>query len=210
MEKELFDKLNTFMNENKGKRKFAQSVDLIVNFREIDFSKPDNRLNMSIKLPKGKGRESKIMLFTDDKNVASKAESAGVKVVTAAEIPTIANDKKRLNELLNYELLAQPALMPLIAKGLGQFLGPRNKMPKPIAGSDIQNIIKDISSTIYIKSKGKYLPTVHCSVGVEKMSNEDLAENIDEVINTFAKKFGKLHIKSVYVKLTMSKPLRLL
>jgi len=210
MEKELLDKFNAFVNENRGKRKFTQSVDLIVNFKDIDFSKPDNRLNMSIKLPKGKGRESKIMFFTDDKNVAAKAESIGVKVVSSSEIPTLANDKKKLNELLDYELLAQPALMPLIAKGLGQFLGPRNKMPKPVAGSDIANIIKDMSSTIYIKSKGKYLPTVHCAVGVEKMSNEDLAENIDEVINTFSKKFGKLHIKSVYVKLTMSKPLKLI
>ncbi|MGC8572268.1 MAG: 50S ribosomal protein L1 [Candidatus Micrarchaeia archaeon] len=210
MEKEILDKFTTFLNENKGKRKFTQSVDLIINFGDVDFSKVDNRLNLGILLPKGKGRDSKIMLFADDKNITAKAESAGMIVVKSSDIPTIASDKKRLREILDYELLAQPPLMPIIAKNLGQFLGPKNKMPKPLVGSDVASIANNIKNTIYIRSKGKYLPTVHCTVGTEKMSAEELAANIDEVVNTFAKKFGKQHIRSVYVKLTMSKPIRLI
>ena len=210
MEKEIFDKFVTFLNENKGKRKFNQSVDLIINFTDVDFNKPDNRLNIGIFLPKGRGRESKVMLFADDKNIITKAEDAGVAILKSTDIPTIASDKKRLRELLNYELLAQPAIMPMIAKGLGQFLGPKNKMPKPLIGSDVASVANNIKSTIYIRSKGKYLPTIHCSIGTELMNAENLSANIDEVINTFSKKFGKQHIRSVYVKLTMSKPQRLI
>lgn len=209
MEKEQLDKLNAFISENKGQRKFTQSVDLTVNFTGIDFSKQDNRLNVEVKLPNGRGRESKVIIFADDKNIVQKAQAAGAKVIPSADLPTITNDKARLNELLECELLAQPALMPMIAKSLGQFLGPRNKMPRPMMGSDVATVVANIGKSIFIRSKGKYLPTVHCVVGTEKMEANQLAENIDEVVGTFQKKIGKQHIKSVYVKMTMSKPLKL-
>ena len=209
MEKEQLEKLNAFISENKGQRKFTQSVDLTVNFTGMDFTKADQRFNLEIKLPNGKGRESKVIFFGDDKNLVAKATAAGAKVISSAELPTISNDKAVLAELLNCELLAQPALMPQIAKALGQFLGPRNKMPKPVVGSDVAGMVANISKSIFIRSKGKYLPTVHCIVGTEKMETNQLASNIDEVVNSLSKKFGKGHIKSVEVKLTMSKPLRL-
>jgi large subunit ribosomal protein L1 len=209
MDKEQLDKLNTFISENKGQRKFTQSIDLTLNFTGLDFSKTDQRLNLEIRLPNGKGRESKVIFFGDDKNLISKAQTAGAKVITSGDLETIANDKVKMAELLNQELLAQPALMPQIAKSLGQFLGPRNKMPKPAVGADLGTLIANISKSVFIRSKGKYLPTVHCIVGTEKMETDQIAANIDEVVTTFTKKLGKQHIKSIYVKLTMSKPLRL-
>lgn len=209
MDKEQQDKLNAFISENKGKRKFTQSVDLTVNFTGIDFTKQDNRLNLEVRLPHGRGRESKVIFFGDDKNLAAKAEAAGAKVIPSAELPTISNDKVRMNELLEYEMLAQAALMPQIAKALGQFLGPRGKMPKAVIGSDVGTMINNITKSIYIRSKGKYLPTVHCVVGTEQLPTDQLAANIDEVVGTLSKKFGKAHIRSVFVKMTMSAPLKL-
>ncbi len=209
MEQEQIEKLNAFINENKGQRKFTQSVDLTVNFMGVDFTKPDNRPNVEIKLPSGKGRDSKVIFFGDDKNLVAKAQAAGAKVISGAELPTISNDKLRMNELLSNELIAQPALMPMIAKNLGQFLGPRNKMPKPVMGSDIGSMVANIGGSVFIRSKGKYLPTVHVVIGTEKMQPEQLAANIDEVLGTFIRKYGRSHIRSVYVKMTMSKPLRL-
>ncbi|MCW6160537.1 MAG: hypothetical protein LVQ95_05645 [Candidatus Micrarchaeales archaeon] len=209
MEQEQIEKLNAFINENKGSRKFTQSVDLTINFMGVDFTKPDNRPNVEIKLPSGKGRESKVIFFGDDKNLVAKAQAAGAKVISSAELPTISNDKLRMAELLNNELIAQPALMPMIAKNLGQFLGPRNKMPKPVMGSDVGSMVANIGGSVFIRSKGKYLPTVHVVIGTEKMTQDQLAANIDEVMNTFIRKYGRAHIRSVYVKMTMSKPLRL-
>ncbi len=208
MEKEQLEKLGSFIEANKGKRKFTQSVDLSVNFSGIDFTKPDNRLNLEVKLPNGRGKESKVMVFSDDRNINSKVEKYGAKIIPGSEIATISNDKARQNELLEYELVAQPALMPAIAKQLGQFLGPRNRMPKPLIG-DIDRIVGGMGNSIYIRSKGKYLPTVHCLVGTEKMPLGEIAANIDEVVNAVVKKVGKHNIRSVYVKLTMSEPLKL-
>ncbi len=209
MEKETLDKVSAFIAENKGSRKFTQSVELAVNFTGIDMSKQVNRLNLEIKLPNGKGKAQKVMVFADDKNMAAKASSAGAQVVSGQEMQSMANDKAKLNSLLNYEMLAQPSLMPLIAKSLGQFLGPRNKMPKPLIGQEVDKAVVDITKSIYLRSKGKYLPTVHCIVGNEGMEAGKVAANIDEVIGAIVRKVGKPHVKSVYVKLTMSKPLKI-
>jgi large subunit ribosomal protein L1 len=210
MEKEQLDKLSAFISENKGQRKFTQSVDITVNFTGIDFSKADSRLNMEISLPNGKGRENKVIVFADDRSLVSRAQAAGAKVIQSSEIPAMSNDRVKLAELLDHELLAQPNLMPQIAKGLGQFLGPRNKMPRPAAGADIGTLIGNMSKMLFVRSKGKYLPTINCAIGTEKMDVNQIAANIDEVVGSFTKKLGKQHIKSVYVKMTMSKPLRLI
>ena len=207
MEKEQLEKLGSFIEANRGKRKFTQSVDLSVNFSGIDFSKPDNRLNLEVKLPNGRGKESKVIVFSDDRNISSKVEKFGVKIIPGSEIATISNDKARQNELLEYELVAQPSLMPSIAKQLGQFLGPRNRMPRPLIG-DVEGIVKGMGNSIYIRSKGKYLPTVHSIVGIEDMEASKIYNNIIEVVNSVGAKVGQNNVKSVYVKLTMSEAVK--
>jgi large subunit ribosomal protein L1 len=210
MEKETLDKVSAFIAENKGSRKFTQSVELAINFTGIDMSKQVNRLNMDVKLPNGKGKAQKVMVFADDKTMVAKATSAGAQIVSGTEMQSMANDKVKLASLLNYEMLAQPSLMPQIAKALGQFLGPRNKMPKPLIGQEVDKAVNDITKSIYIRSKGKYLPTVHCIVGNESMTVDMIAANIDEVLGAVVKKVGKPHIKSVFMKLTMSKPIKIM
>jgi len=200
-----------FITENKGKRKFRQTVELAINFKNINFSDQNNRLNISVLLPNGKGKYNKLAVFTNDKNIIEEARKNGVEVISAEEIPAIANDKQRLNALLNYNLLAQPNLMPTIARALGQFLGPRGKMPKPLMpGTNMAKIADEMNKQITIKNSGKFLPTVHCAVGTEDMEPKKIFENIKEVINSIVAEVSQSKIKSVYVKLTMSKPMRLI
>ncbi|MCL5101924.1 MAG: 50S ribosomal protein L1 [Candidatus Marsarchaeota archaeon] len=210
MEQEQLDKLKALLEENKGKRKFKQSVELAVNFKGVDFSKQENRLNLQVLLPNGKGKTSEVLVFADDKNISDKAKELGARVVSGAEIQQIASDKAQLNSLLKYEMIAQPSLMTQVARGMGSFLGPKNKMPKPLIGTDVSSMINSVSKSVYLRSKGKYLPTVHCMVGKEDMPIDKISANIDEVLNSLAKKLGKQNIKSAYVKLTMSKPVKLI
>ena len=207
MEEETLKKVSDFIEENKGKRTFVQSVELAINFSDVDFSKPNNRLNMEIKLPYGRGKSTSIIVFADDKNIIDKLMEFNPKIIQSSQLQAIANEKEKLRELLSGTLFAQPSLMPQIAKVLGTFLGPRNKMPKPLIG-DIKKTVSDSMNSVSIKSKGKYLPTVHCMVGSEKMETKQIISNIDQVLSELAKKVGRQHIKSAYVKLTMSKPLR--
>ena len=207
---EDLEAFNKFIAENKGQRKFKQTVELAINFKGIDFSKQDNRINLEVNLPHGKGKTLKIGVFATDRAITDEAKKNGVEVIDGADIEKIAHDPARLNELLNYELMAQPNLMPVLAKNLGQFLGPRNKMPKPLIGSNVSiaNLATEMNKRISIKNRGKNLPTVHCIVGNEDMEASKIYDNVREVLSSVTKKVGSSHIRSAYVKLTMSKPIK--
>ena len=200
--------LEKFIAENKGKRKFKQSVELAVNFKDIDFSKQDNRMNLDIILPNGRGKVSRVAIFASDKNILEEARKIGVEAIDTSALAGLPNDRSKMQTLLSYDLLAQPNLMPTIARYLGQFLGPRDHMPKPLIGN-LEKAAGEIGKHISIKSKGKFLPTAHCIVGMEDMETSKLIANMEEVINNIQAKVGQARIRSVYVKLTMSKPMRL-
>jgi large subunit ribosomal protein L1 len=210
MEKEQLDKLSAFVDANKGKRKFTQSVELAVNFTGVDFGKQENRLNVEIKLPNSTGKVRGVIVFADNSRMVDAAAQINAKLVHASQLADITTDRKQMAELLDYELFAEPSLMPQIAKVLGTFLGPRNKMPRPLVDMDVAKVIRDSSRSISIKSKGKFLPTVHCVVGTESMGAAELAANIDEVVSALVRKVGRPRIRSVFVKMTMSAPLRLI
>ncbi len=203
------EEFTKFLEENKGKRKFKQTVEVAINFRGVDFSKQDNRLNLNIALPHGKGKVRSIAIITNDKAVTESAKKNGVEVIDTAQLDSISKDPKRLSSLLNYDLLAQANTMPLVARHLGQFLGPRNRMPRPMMpGTNIEEMVKELGRSVSVKSKGKYLPTVHSIVGVEDMNPSSIYGNITEIVKTVGAKVGQNNIRSVYVKLTMSKPMK--
>lgn len=210
MLEEKYTEFEKFIEENRNQRKFEQSVELAINFRGVDFSKQTNRLNVDVLLPNGKGKTKKLALFATEKNFVESAGRNGIEVIDGGSLTTIATDKERMNALLNYDLIAQPNLMPMIAKQLGAFLGPRNRMPKPVMSvQELARVSVDMSKKISIKNKGKFLPTVHCVVGSEKMESRKIYDNIKEVVSGVDRAVGANRIRSVFVKLTMSKPMRL-
>ena len=205
-----YENFAKFIEDNEGKRKFKQSVEIAINFKGIDFTKQDNRLNLEILLPNDKGKTRKVAVFADDKALVEEAQKAGMDVIPGSEIDQIASDQKRLGALLAYDLVAQGNLMPTIAKKLGQYLGSRGKMPKPLVGSvNLRIINEELKKKVSLKSKGKFLPTVHCVVGSEDMDPKKVFDNIKEVIEGVYGKVGQGSVKSAYVKLSMSKPLRI-
>ena len=44
-------------------RKFKQSIDVVINLKNIDMNDAKNRIEDEVMLPHGKGREAKIALF---------------------------------------------------------------------------------------------------------------------------------------------------
>ena len=198
-----------FISDNRGKRKFKQTVELAINFKGVNFAKQENRINMEVTLPNGRGKSRKIAIFTSDKNLSEEAAKNNIMVISGGEIETIGKDQARLSSLLEYDLMAQPNLMPAIAKNMGQFLGPRGKMPKPLLPTmKIANVAGELDRKVELRCKGKFLPTLHATVGSEDMDPEKLYENINEVLNSVGKKVGQNSISSAYVKLTMSSPIK--
>ena len=194
--------------EGKGNRKFLQSAEIAISMRGIDFTKSENRLNLDVVLPRGKGGKApKIAVIADDAT-CNNAKKAGAELtILPNEIPNY-TAKERITDLAdNYMLLAQPNLMGNVAKSLGQYLGPRGKLPRPIVG-DVVPLMARTRNSVRIASKGKYLPAAHAFIGTENMSADELGENADSVFEAVKAKVGEGAIKNVYVKLTMSAPVK--
>lgn len=195
--------------EEKGKRKFRQSVEIIFNFRGVNFSKSENRLNLDIALPKGKGAKAPKIAVVGDEGISNEAKKAGADLtILPTEIPSYSAKEKVAMLANEYSMLAQPNQMAAIAKNLGQYLGPRGKLPKPLIGS-VKEAIEKARKSVRIASKGKYLPTAQAFVGTEDMPEGDLADNAEAIYEAIKGKIAEGNIKSVYMKLTMGKPFKI-
>jgi ribosomal protein L1 len=190
--------------EDKGKRKFEQSLEMIVNFRAIDFSKPENRLNLNLTLPKGKGKPNKVVVIGSELT-AHEAKKAGAEVtITADQIESFS--KKEVKKLAKDHLfLVEPKFIGMVAKNWAKILGPRGKNPIPIP-SDVKKTIDGTRNNVQAQTKGKYLPTVQVPIGTEKMEIDDAMANARTVFDAMTKKIPTGNVRSVYFKLSMGKP----
>lgn len=205
-EKEFRKALEQVLAE-KGSRKFSQTVDLIINLRNVDFSKPENRLNIDVVLPNNPGKDYEVVIFADG-NVQTEAKKKVQNVYGSDSIEALKSNKKALSKLAkNAVFLAQPQLMPLVAKSLGSVLGRKGKLPKPL-GPNIDQSIEMVKKTVKLQTIGKYLPTLMCRIGKENTELEHLIENATAVLDAVLKKCPSAGVKSIYVKLTMGKPVR--
>ncbi len=195
--------------EGRGKRKFVQSVDLAVNFTEVDFKKAENRLNVDVVLPHP-ARKQKIAVFGDGQ-LALEARNAGADlVVQGTEIASYAGDKQRQSALLECAVLASPQFIAQVGRTLGQALAAKGKTPKPIMPNvNLRDLFEKTRATISIRSRGKYLPTVHCIVGREDMKESEIVENVSAVLEAIEKKIPETKIASLYVKTTMGKAVKI-
>ncbi len=198
--------------ENNKKRKFVQSVDLVVNLKDVDLKKPENRIDEEIELPKGRGKEAKIAVFASGE-LAFKAKNVADAVITPEQIKELAEDKKKAKKLAEeYDFfVAEAPLMPTIGRALGRVFAPRGKMPKPIPpDADIEAVVKKLKKSIRIRSKDR--PTFHCLVGREEIPPEDIAENVEAVLQRIEGKLerGRMNIRSAYIKTTMGTAVRVI
>jgi large subunit ribosomal protein L1 len=199
--------------ESAPKRKFTESVDLVINLKNIDLSQPKNRITESIVLPKGRGKATKIGVFAKG-DLAIKSQSGGADLVISPEdIDKMGGDRKLIRSTtrdIDF-FIAEAPLMPSIGKSFGPILGPKGKMPDPIPSSaDPTPIINRLKRTVKVRTKDK--TTFHSLVGNMSMSVEDIAANIEALLSTVESKLqnGTQNIASVYVKTTMGPAVRLM
>jgi len=196
----------------KLNRKFKQSVDVVINLKNIDMNDAKNRIEDEVILPHGRGVDAKLALFASG-DLALKSKTHVDLLIKPEEIEELAKDKKKFKKIADeYDFfIAEAPLMPTIGKTLGIILGPRGKMPKPVSPTvDIINLAKNLRKTVKIRSKT--MKTIHATVGREEMNTEHISDNIDAIFKRLEGKLerGKLNIGSVYVKTSMGPPMRIL
>ena len=192
-------------------RKFAESVELSVNLKDLDLSIPKNRLEDDIPLPNGRGKSVKVAVFGSPE-LGAKVRGTADRVLTPADLEELAGDAKAAKRLVQDVdfFLAEAPMMPAIGKRLGVVLGPRGKMPRPVPpGSDPSNLIQAMKRSVRIRSKGNR--TFHAAVGLRTMPADQIAQNVDAVLNRLVGKLerGRSNIDSVYVKTSMGPAVRI-
>ena len=203
----LTEAVGTCKKESK-KRKFTESIDLAVNFKDLDLKIPSNRFNFQTTLPHPFRKKPRVAIFATGE-LAVNAKNAGVNTVLGrTELEAIGKAPKEIRKLAKEHdfFLAEPPLMPLIARFLGKYLAPRGKMPQPLApNADINDLLERFTRTSVLRIKEN--PVVLSKVGNVKMANKEVAENIEAIIHTLEGRLEKgiQNIDSAYIKTTMGK-----
>ena len=194
------------------KKKFTQSIDLVVRLREVDLKKPENRINETIALPNPPEKALKICVIASG-DLATRAKSAGADMLVGRqEMDNYAKDKKAARKLAQeYDFfIAEAPMMPLVGRALGSFLGPRGKMPTPVPpNAPIEQIVSNHRKMVRVRMREQ--PVLQCRIGTETMADDKLVENIQAVESRIEQKLerGFKNIGEILVKGTMSKPVKI-
>lgn len=197
--------------EQSKPRNFTQSMDMIINVRDLDVKKPENRFNEEVTLPNGRGKDVKIGVIADGELIVQ-AKDAGVDlVINKADLEELGKDRKAAKELVNSIdfFVAQADMMPLVGRFLGPILGPRNKMPKPVpANIKLEPLLERLQNTVKVGIKQQ--PSIQIIVGSQDMTDEEIAENIETVLTILDRQLdkGRNQIKSMFIKTTMGPTVR--
>jgi len=186
-------------------RNFRETVDLAINLRDLDLNDPANRVDESIVLPAGTGQETSIVVFADGET-ALRAEDVADQVLDGDDLEELGDDSDAAKDLAEETdfFIAEQDMMQDIGRYLGTVLGPRGKMPTPLApDDDVVETVNRMKNTVQLRSGDRR--TFHTRVGAEDMTAEEIAENIDVIVRRLEADLekGPLNIDGVYVKTTM-------
>ena len=117
----------------------------------------------------------------------------------------MADKKKQKDIAKSYDIfIAQAPMMSLVGKSLGASLGPRGKMPTPVApNANIGVQIEKHRKIVFVRMRGQ--PVIQCRIGSEDMKDEEIADNVQAVVSRIEGKLkrGIKNFKSVYLKTSM-------
>ena len=195
-----------------GDKKFNQTVDLILDITEIDMKSPEGKIQEIVELPHETGKPNKVCVIASGE-FAFKARNAEADyVVERADLDELNGKKKDLRKLAEgYDVfISEAPLMPLVGRILGPVLGPRGKMPIPVApNADIAALIKKHRKTVVVRMRNQ--PTIQVSVGSQQMKDEDLVENTMTVLRVLDGKLkrGLKNVKFAFIKTSMGEPVKI-
>jgi len=195
-----------------GQKKFNQTIELILDIKEVDMKAPEGKIQQVLELPYATGKPNKICVIASGE-LALKAKKAGAELVMEkADLEALAGKKKELRKLASdYDVfISEAPLMPLVGRIFGPVLGPRGKLPVPVPlNADIASLIPKQRKTIVVKMRNQ--PIIQCPVGTENMTEEELVANIQAVLRVAEGKFkrGLKNIKFAFIKTSMGEPVKI-
>jgi large subunit ribosomal protein L1 len=182
---------------------FDASVDLDIRLG-VDPRKANQMVRGTVALPHGTGKEIKVLVMcTPEKE--DEAKAAGADYVGLDEyVQKIKGGWTDIDVVIT-----MPSVMSKVGQ-LGRILGPRGLMPNPKSGTvtmEIGKAVKDVKAG-KIDFKVDKSGIVHAAVAKVSFTEEMIAENAQELINTIIKLKPSAskgtYMKSIFLSSTMS------
>jgi large subunit ribosomal protein L1 len=202
------------VKKDAPKRNFDQSIDLIINLKDLDFKKPDHQVDIFVTLHHTRGKPVRVGAFVGPE-LADQAKEECNSFVKSSDFKAYDPKKVKVLAKNNDIFIAQANVMKEVAGSFGRVLGPRNKMPNPKAGAvvppgaNLKQLVERLQKVVRVSAKKS--PVVHVMVGKQKQSTEEVVDNILTIYNQVAHALPQEqnNIKESFLKLTMSKPVKI-
>ena len=175
--------------------KFDASVEVAMRLN-LDTKKADQQLRGAIALPKGTGKEVRVLVIAKG-DQAKKAQKAGADYV--GDVDMIEKIEKE-NWFEFDTMIATPDMMPLLGK-IGRVLGPRGLMPNPKTGTvtmDVEKAIEEVKSG-RVEYRTDTFGNIHGVIGKASFSEEDLLVNLNAFVSAILK-VRPTTVKGDYIK----------
>lgn len=201
-------------------RKFDESIDLVINIKDVNLNDPKNRIDKEIILsndiiPSGKPN---ICVIASDE-ILSEAKKLGVDTIDGEGLVKLNNEEKKFKKKFakKYDFfVVEDKMMRDVARYLARFLGPLGKMPKPFpSGYGIISSADDLKTAYdrykkVIRVQMKKQPIIFVKLGRKSMEPDKLFENMKTVVNYIADQMPHRfnNFKSMHLKSTMGKPVK--
>ena len=160
-----------------SKAGFDETVELVLKLG-IDPKQSDQSLRGSFGLPKGTGKDVRVIVFAEGER-AEQAQAAGAVAVGSEDLA-----KRIEGGWLDFDVaIASPDMMRFVGK-LGRILGPQGKMPSPKSGTVTQDVATAVAEFRggKIEFRNDDSGNLHAIVGKMSFSGEDLVANINAFI----------------------------
>ncbi|MHA1734305.1 MAG: 50S ribosomal protein L1 [Promethearchaeota archaeon] len=194
-------------------RKFTESLDLIVNIKEVNLKDPKMRISLEVILPNPIREKVSAMVVCDGDRKLD-AEKLGFPTLDKDGLEKIPQmEKKQVKKIVkNHEyFIAQADLMRFVAQYLGRYLGPRGRMPIPPPNgydifqptSSVKDVLERYKSIVRITMKKQLV--IQLKIGKKDMEVGKLTDNAMAIFHVLEGKLprGLDNVKTVFVKTTM-------
>ena len=187
---------------------FDESVNVDIRLG-VDPRNADQQVRGTVNLPHGTGKEVRVVVFAQGEAVQA-ALDAGADFAGGADLV-----EKIKGGWLDFDAaVATPDMMRAVSQ-VGRVLGPRGLMPNPKTGTVTPNVAQIVTELKAGKVEYRLdrYAIVHCSVGKASFSKEQLADNLNallEALNKARPAAAKgVYMRSAYVSTTMSPSVQL-
>ena len=201
-------------------RKFDETIDLIINLKDLNLNDPKQRIDKEIVLPNNiiTGDKPKVCVIASDE-ILLEARNLGLETIDNDGLVQLNNEEKKDKKkfVKKYDFfIVEDKMMPSVARYLARFLGPLGKMPKPFPSGygiisspeDLKIAIERYLKIIRIQLKKQLL--IQVKIGKKSMEEERVFENLKAVVDYVADQLPHRYnnIKSMFLKTTMGHPIK--